>query len=186
MVFMVLMLLMLFSELLLVTRAKRLSVCVHYVPLLPLKWLATFLAPALPVLTLTSLVLRETHLCGTRTTDSSRLVCAQICSSSSHVRHWVTHQGKNTITMQPFFPNPPLSLDTTGAYFSHSRDKVIYFDLCFPICSLLATRSWSLSRHIIPAYLWSPTRRWPISEVILRSNVTLWFVGKKTLNHKKN
>ena len=156
---------MLFFVLLLVMRAQSLSVFVHYLLLLPLKRPAMFLTPVLPVLTLTSPVLTEAILCGIRNIDSSQLVCAQSRSSSSHARSWVTHKGKNTITMQPFFPNPLLSLDTTGAHFSHSRDKDISFDLCFPICSLLATRSWSPSRHIISAYLCSPTRQWPISEV---------------------
>lgn len=117
------------------------SVCVHYLLSLPLKQPAVFLTLVLPVLTLTSPVLTEAILCGIRNTDSSQLVCAQSRSSSSHARFRVTHKGKNTITMQPFFPNPLLSLDTTGAHFSHSGDKDIYFGLCFPICSPLATRS---------------------------------------------
>lgn len=177
---------MLFFVLLVITRSQSLSVCVHYLLSLPLKHPAMFLPPGLPVLTLTSLVLTEAILCGIRNTDSSQLVYGQSPSSSSHARFWVTHKGKNTITVQPFFPNPLPSLDTTGAHFSHSREKDIYFDLCFPICSPLATRSWSLSSHIISACICSPTRQWPISEVKLRSNVTFWFMGKKKMNHKRN
>lgn len=134
-------------------RPQSLSVCMHYLLSLRMKQPVMFLTPVLPVLTLTSPVLTEAILCGIRNTDSSQLVCAQSRSSSSHARFWVTHKGKNTITMQPFFPNPLLSLDTTGAHFSHSRGKDTYFDLCFPICPLLATRSRSPSRRIISACL---------------------------------
>lgn len=177
---------MLFFVLFLVMTSQSLSVCVHYLPLLLLKWPVMFLTPELPVLMLTSLVLTEAILGGIRNTDSSQLVCAQSHSSSSHAGFRVTSKGKNTITMQPFFPKPLLSLNATGAQFSYSREKDIYFDLCFPICSSLTARSWSPSKHIISAYLCFPTGQQPISEVKLRSNVTLWFMGKKTLNHKRN
>lgn len=150
---------MLFFVLFLVMTSQNLSICVPYSPLLLLKWPVMFLTPALPVLTLTSPVLTEAILCGIRNTYSTQLVCALSHSSSSHARFWVTHKGKNTITMQPFFPDPLLSLNATGAYFSYSREKYIYFDLCFPICSSLTTRSWSPSKHIISAYLCFPTKK---------------------------